>query len=75
MTGCLGLKTILRRPGRDWAGLSISQLVDELIRQTDGGSLNPETVRSIVSEELQKWSSASGGKAKGRRGAAGGRST
>lgn len=37
-------------------GLSISQLVDELIRQADGDSLNADTLRSIVSEELKKWS-------------------
>ena len=36
-------------------GVSISHLVDELIRQADGGSLNPNTVRTIVSEELRKW--------------------
>ena len=56
-------------------GLSISQLVDELIRQADDGPPSASAMRSIVSEELQKWSSSSGGKAKRRREAARGRST
>lgn len=41
-------------------GLSISQLVDELIRQAEETKLDEETLRAIVSEELDKW----GGSAK-----------
>jgi hypothetical protein len=41
-------------------GLSISQLVDELISQAEETKLDEETLRAIVSEELEKW----GGSAK-----------
>lgn len=36
-------------------GLSISQLVDELIKQAEETKLDEETLRTIVSEELEKW--------------------
>jgi hypothetical protein len=36
-------------------GLSISRLVDELIGQAEETKLNEETLRTIVSEELEKW--------------------
>jgi hypothetical protein len=36
-------------------GLSISQLVDELIRQAEETKLDEDTLRTIVSEELEKW--------------------
>lgn len=36
-------------------GLSISQLVDELISQAEETKLDEETLRAIVSEELEKW--------------------
>ena len=36
-------------------GLSISQLVDELISQAEETKLDESTLRSIVSEELKKW--------------------
>ena len=42
-------------------GLSISRLVDELISQAEETKLDEETLRAIVSEELEKW----GGAAKG----------
>lgn len=56
-------------------GLSISQLVDELIRLADGGSLTAGTVRSIVSEELRKWVPPDGAEPAGRRKAVKNRST
>lgn len=49
-------------------GLSISQLVDELIRQADGGAITPRAVRAIVSEELRKWGEPGKAPAKGRSG-------
>lgn len=36
-------------------GLSISQLVDELISQAEETKLDESTLRTIVSEELEKW--------------------
>ena len=36
-------------------GLSISQLVDELIGQAEETKLDESTLRTIVSEELEKW--------------------
>jgi hypothetical protein len=36
-------------------GLSISQLVDELIGQAEETKLDESTLRAIVSEELEKW--------------------
>jgi predicted DNA-binding ribbon-helix-helix protein len=36
-------------------GLSISQLVDELIRKAEETKLDAGTLRTIVSEELEKW--------------------
>jgi hypothetical protein len=36
-------------------GLSISQLVDELIGQAEETKLDEATVRVIISEELEKW--------------------
>ena len=36
-------------------GLSISQLVDELISQVEETKLDESTLRTIVSEELEKW--------------------
>ena len=42
-------------------GLSISQLVDELISQAEETKLDEETLRAIVSEELEKWGSAAKG--------------
>ena len=36
-------------------GLSISQLVDELISQAEETKLDESTLRTIVSEELKKW--------------------
>jgi hypothetical protein len=36
-------------------GLSISQLVDELITEAEETKLDEETLRAIVSEELEKW--------------------
>jgi predicted DNA-binding ribbon-helix-helix protein len=48
-------------------GLSISQLVDELISQAEETKLDEETLRTIVSEELEKWGgSANSAKLKGR---------
>jgi len=48
-------------------GLSISQLVDELISQAEETKLDEETLRTIVSEELEKWGgSANAAKLKGR---------
>jgi len=42
-------------------GLSISRLVDELISQAEETKLDESTLRTIVSEELEKW----GGSPKG----------
>lgn len=36
-------------------GLSISQVVDGLIRQAETESLTLDTLRTIVSNELRKW--------------------
>lgn len=36
-------------------GLSISQLVDELIRQAETEALTSDTLRAIVGDELRKW--------------------
>jgi hypothetical protein len=48
-------------------GLSISQLVDELISQAEETKLDEETLRTIVSEELEKWGgSANTAKLRGR---------
>jgi hypothetical protein len=48
-------------------GLSISQLVDELIMQAEETKLDEGTLRTIVSEELEKWSrSATPANAAGR---------
>jgi hypothetical protein len=41
-------------------GVSISQLVDQLIRHAETDELTPEAVRKIVAEELRRWGKEKG---------------